>query len=167
MSMHPGTDMARVRYVLARELETISEYEQLARESDDPLVRDFMAHLAAEEKEHVAEAVLLLRRLDPDQNADFEKDIQLDHFSEHGHGGDAPTTSASPAPSAHGPVPRPNVSANTRQVLSKAASDFTVGGPNPELPSSPHDAGAALHSVPAAPSGHALPLTVGSLRHQR
>src|SRR5690606_33008504 len=127
--------------------------------------RDFMAHLALEEKEHVAEAVLLLRRLDPDQNADFEKDIQLAHFSE--HGSEAPTLSASPAPSTHGPVPRPSVSGSTRQILAKAASDFTVGGPNPELPSTPHDAGAALHSVPAAPSGHALPLTVGSLRHQR
>lgn len=162
MSMHPGTDMERVRYVLARELETISEYEQLARESDDPLVRDFLAHLAAEEKEHVTEAVLLLRHLDPTQNDFFEKDIQIAHFSEHGPAdGSAPKTAAA---GTSAPVRRADA---TRKVLEKAASDFTVGGPNPELPTLPHDASAALRSVPAALSGHALPLTVGSLRNRR
>ncbi|HLT31918.1 MAG TPA: ferritin [Myxococcaceae bacterium] len=161
MSMHPGTDMERVRYVLARELETISEYEQLARESDDPLVRDFLAHLAAEEKEHVTEAVLLLRHLDPTQNAYFEKDIQIAHFSAHGS-----EKAEAPAKGSHAPAP-PSAAGSTGKGLEDAASTFTVGGPNPELPTSPHDAGAALRSVPAAPSGHALPLTVGSLRHRR
>lgn len=158
MSMHPGTDMERVRHVLARELETISEYEQLAREAEDPLVRDFLAHLAAEEKEHVAEAVLVLRRLDPTQNAYFEKDIQVGHFTGEPH--------AEPSPAAPAPATS-SAPAATRKVLSRAATEFTVGGPNPELPTSPHDAGAALRSVPAAPSGYALPLTVGSLRHRR
>jgi phytoene/squalene synthetase len=74
-------DAARVRSVLARELDTISEYEAAAREAGSEEIRAFLRHLAREEKEHVAEATALLRRLDADQAAKFaEPDGSLAHF---------------------------------------------------------------------------------------
>jgi phytoene/squalene synthetase len=74
-------DAARVRSVLARELETISEYERAAREAESEEVRAFLRHLAREEKEHVAEATALLRRLDAEQEEEFgEAPANLAHF---------------------------------------------------------------------------------------
>jgi hypothetical protein len=66
------TDLARVRLVLMRELETISVYEALAREAQAAEAKAFFEHLALEEKEHVAEATSLLRKLDPGQEAKFQ-----------------------------------------------------------------------------------------------
>ena len=66
-------DVARIRRVLARELETINEYEAFAQASSSPEVRAFFAHLATEEKEHVAEATQMLRLLDSGQDAHFAK----------------------------------------------------------------------------------------------
>lgn len=74
------TDVARVRLVLMRELETISVYEALAREAESPEAKAFFDHLAKEEKEHVAEATWLLRKLDGDQDADFQKPYSSEHF---------------------------------------------------------------------------------------
>jgi hypothetical protein len=79
-TIDPGTDAARVRGVLTRELETISTYEALARAADGPEVRAFLLHLALEEKEHVAEATALLRRLDADQDGHFRAEYGPGHF---------------------------------------------------------------------------------------
>ncbi|HEU4387275.1 MAG TPA: hypothetical protein VFV34_05725 [Blastocatellia bacterium] len=60
-------DLILVREVLAREIETINTYQtQLARARDES-VRAFLAHITDEEKEHVAEAVELIRSMDPVQ----------------------------------------------------------------------------------------------------
>ena len=72
-------DVARVRRALARELETINEYEELAAESTHPTVRAFFSHLASEEKEHVAEAMALIHAFDSDQLAK-SVDVRPDHF---------------------------------------------------------------------------------------
>lgn len=90
-------DLARVRLVLMRELETISQYEQLARDASSPRLRDFFLHLAREEKEHVAEATVLLRSLDPDQDAHFQKPYPAEHFAGAPH---------PPAPPARPPAPQ-------------------------------------------------------------
>lgn len=157
MAMHPGTDMERVRHVLARELETISEYEQLSREAQDPRVRDFLAHLAAEEKEHVTEAVLVLRQLDPTQDEHFNRGVADDHFTS-GAPGVSRSTSG-PANASHGAVPVPRVSAP------RLPAPLTVAVPPPDgTPVSPSN---AVHAVPAPPSDVAIPFTVGSLRSAR
>ncbi|HYV45505.1 MAG TPA: ferritin family protein [Myxococcaceae bacterium] len=74
------TDVQRVRQVLARELETISHYESLAAAAERPELRAFFLHLAEEEKEHVAEATTLLRRLDAGQELQFGKPFPASHF---------------------------------------------------------------------------------------
>jgi hypothetical protein len=55
--------LARLRDVLARELETISIYERHSAEELDPEMKALFQHLADEEKEHVTEVyeALLLR----------------------------------------------------------------------------------------------------------
>lgn len=75
------TDVELVRQVLARELETINQYEQAAREADTELIRAFFRHLADEEKEHVAEAIQLLHQLDAAQRARASSvDVRPEHF---------------------------------------------------------------------------------------
>ena len=147
MAMHPGTDMERVRHVLARELETISEYEQLSREAEDPRVREFLAHLAAEEKEHVTEAVMVLRQLDPTQDEYFTRGVADGHFTEGTHAAVTPPV----------PTPRPAPAAAPRAL--------TLIGAHDEAP--PLLATHAVHAVPAPPSDVAIPFTVGSLRPTR
>ncbi|HSP81752.1 MAG TPA: ferritin [Myxococcaceae bacterium] len=133
----PSDDVSLIRRVLARELETINEYEASARASQNPQVRAFFLHLAEEEKEHVAEAVHMLRLLDAGQEAHFARPVAEGHFE-----GAAPRASSVPVPVA--------------PPLEPAQE------PIPPLP-----AQRAVHGVPATPSMGALPLTVGSLRRSR
>ena len=130
-------DVARVRRVLARELETINEYEAFAAASTDPQVRAFFSHLAQEEKEHVAEATHMLRRLDAGQEAHFATGTAPGHFE----GASAPAPAA--APPAPSPPPERNGSA---------------------LPLPPQR---VLYGQQAPPSSQAAPLTVGSLKRSR
>ncbi|GHG98962.1 ferritin [Comamonas sp. JC664] len=141
-------DVARIRLVLARELETINEYEAYARASSHPEVRAFFQHLAAEEKEHVSEAVHMLRMLDSGQNDHFAKPFVPGHF-------DAATSGSTHAPAAvHVPAPD--------------AASFSVNGRNGRLPSEPPTSlppQRLVYGLPAPPpSVESHPLTVGSLR---
>lgn len=87
-------DLMLVRDVLARELETINSYLRLLRSARSPRVRAFLTHVTDEEKEHVAEALEIIKELDPVQAA----------LLEHGaHAGEA-TARTSP-PSAPEPPP--------------------------------------------------------------
>jgi rubrerythrin len=54
---------------LARELATINNYQTLRDKAHDQSVADFLDHIIDEEKEHVAEALELIKRLDPKQAA--------------------------------------------------------------------------------------------------
>jgi hypothetical protein len=143
-----SSDVALVRRVLARELETINEYEASARASTSPEVRDFFLHLAAEEKEHVAEAVHMLRLLDAGQEAHFSKPVLAGHFQGAITGGQplaAPP--AAPPPAAPPSLAARNAAAEPPALVS------------PER---------VLYGVPAPPpSPGAQPLTVGSLRRSR
>jgi len=95
-----STDVELVRQVLARELETINQYEQAAREAGTELIRAFFRHLADEEKEHVAEAIQLLHQLDAGQRARSDAaDVRVEHF-----GGISPSPGGAgqpPPPPAH------------------------------------------------------------------
>jgi rubrerythrin len=91
------TDVQRVRQVLARELETISHYESLAAAAERPELRAFFLHLAEEEKEHVAEATAMLRRLDAGQQTQFQKPFPATHFE----GARAPPPLAGPLTDPH------------------------------------------------------------------
>jgi rubrerythrin len=59
--------------VLARELETINSYLRLLRSAKSERVRAFLAHVTDEEKEHVAEALEIIKELDPVQAALLER----------------------------------------------------------------------------------------------
>ncbi|AEI67047.1 encapsulin nanocompartment cargo protein EncB [Corallococcus macrosporus] len=138
-------DVARIRLVLARELETINEYEAYARASSHPEVRAFFQHLAAEEKEHVSEAVHMLRMLDSGQNDHFNKPFVPGHFQ--AAEAPAPATVHVPAPDAPG---------------------FSINGRNGRLPSEPPTSlppQRLVYGLPAPPPAvESHPLTVGSLR---
>ncbi|MDC0706963.1 ferritin [Stigmatella sp. ncwal1] len=139
-------DVARIRRVLARELETINEYEAFAQASSHPEVRAFFQHLAAEEKEHVAEATQMLRMLDTAQDAHFAQPIAPGHFQK---AVGAPPASAAPA----SPAPAPAGSEQAR-------------GPSVIEPISHLPPQRVVYGVPAPPSTNAAPLTVGSLRRR-
>jgi hypothetical protein len=130
--------MARVRLVLVRELETISVYEALAREAETPDAKAFFEHLAKEEKEHVAEATWLLRKLDAHQDAHFQKQYSGEHF----RGESAAATPPAIAPPAAAPY-------------------------IPEEHRLPSDPGRALYALPAAPSPTSGAFTVGALKQRR
>jgi hypothetical protein len=148
-------DLARVRLVLQRELETISHYEQLAHEAQDPELRAFFAHLAFEEKEHVAEATFFLRKLDPAQETHFAKGFTPAHFE---GGAPAPGTAPSAPPAAAAaPVPTP------------AAGEISVGKPNAlnGPASAPHpQPQKMMYGVPGLTSPSAGTLTVGPLKRR-
>lgn len=67
-------DLLALRETLARELDTINEYELLIEQAASPEVKALLAHLRDEEKEHVAECTEYIRRLDPVQDALFRAD---------------------------------------------------------------------------------------------
>ncbi|WP_164020011.1 ferritin [Pyxidicoccus trucidator] len=144
-------DVARIRRVLARELETINEYEAFARTSSAPEVRAFFLHLAAEEKEHVSEAVHMLRMMDNGQDAHFTKPFVPGHFE--GTAGAPPATVAADR---HAPVEPPapaSVSGNGRN--GRLGSEPPTSLPPQRL----------MYGLPAPPPAvESHPLTVGSLR---
>ena len=137
-------DVARIRRVLARELETINEHEAFARASSHPEVRAFFLHLASEEKEHVSEAVHMLRMLDSGQDGRFTTPIAPGHFQQAISGG-AP---ANPPPPP-GPPPAPHL----------------LNGRSPVEPLTSLPPQRLMYGLPAPPPAvESHPLTVGSLR---
>lgn len=135
-------DAAHVRAVLARELETISHYEAMARTASGAEVRDFLLHLAAEEKEHVAEAMAVLTRLDQVQAGHLSRPVPRKHFEN------------PPAPAG-----RPPSSKLPAATVSRPARDVH----DPRLAADPH---LVMYSQPA-PTEHASELlTVGHLKGQ-
>ena len=104
----PPSDVALLRTVLSRELETINEYEQFAEMAQEEDLRAFFKHLADEEKEHVAEAMALINARDAVQRKHWDDaDIRPEHFI---HGKAYPAPEASPpsgADASGAPVPEP------------------------------------------------------------
>lgn len=139
------SDDARVRFVLQRELETITHYELLAADAQSPEMKQFFLHLAAEEKEHVAEATAVLRRLDPGQDTHFQKPYEQSHFA----GGQKPAAAAAPAP--------------LEVTAASPAPSAPPPGPLADL-TLPRDLRRAPYVLPAPPSETAGQFTVGALR---
>lgn len=69
-------DLLVLRATLARELDTINAYERAMHEAGSPEVRRLLAHLRDEEKEHVAECMEYIRRLDEVQDRFFGRDVE-------------------------------------------------------------------------------------------
>lgn len=114
------SDLALVRAVLARELETINEYEAFAKRAADPTIRAFFLHLAKEEKEHVSEAMHLIHRLDADQENEWHRaDVRPEHFADGVAGGSASSEGTSGRTSSREPRP----AATAPHLLQR----FTVG----------------------------------------
>jgi hypothetical protein len=148
-------DVARIRRVLARELETINEYEGFAQASSHPEVRAFFLHLAAEEKEHVSEATQMLRMLDTAQNAHFANPIEPGHFQKAVGAAPAPAAAPSPAPSTPAPSPaRPPAPSGTASNGGRPAAEPISTVPPQRV----------IYGLSAPPAANAYPLTVGSLR---
>lgn len=108
----------RLRDVMARELDTINQYEQFADATTDPEIKALFQHLADEEKEHVQEVFEILLQRDPAQAAWREgahiQAIREGRFSEAIAAGEPrlATSPASPAaapdvPPARDPKPIP------------------------------------------------------------
>lgn len=68
-------DLAMLREDLVGELQAINQYQEHLEslESEDALAT--LEHIIADEKEHVAELVKLIRNLDPAQAEKFKKEI--------------------------------------------------------------------------------------------
>jgi hypothetical protein len=64
-------DLMLVREVLAREAETINLYQKMSAQARTAEVKAFLSHITEEEKEHVAEAFELMKRMDAAQAALF------------------------------------------------------------------------------------------------
>jgi hypothetical protein len=144
-------DVARIRRVLARELETINEYEAFARASSSPEVRAFFLHLAAEEKEHVSEAVHMLRMLDTGQDTHFNKPFVPGHFE---------AAAGAGAPPARAPV-----EASPPAGLPASVSGNGRVGRLPAEPPTHVPPQRLMYGLPAPPPAvESHPLTVGSLR---
>lgn len=60
-------DLALLRALVARELDTINSYRRLAAECEDPATIEFFTHVVDEEKFHVADALRAIALLDEDQ----------------------------------------------------------------------------------------------------
>jgi hypothetical protein len=143
------SDVARIRAVLARELETINEYEAFAEDSSHPEVRAFFLHLAAEEKEHVSEATHMLRMLDAGQDAHFTKPFVPGHFQQ--AVGGVPTHAPSEAP-----APAPALRRDPPAVPPERLKAEPLTSLPPQR---------LIYGVPAPPpSANSHPLTVGTLR---
>ncbi|MBC7545656.1 MAG: ferritin [Candidatus Sericytochromatia bacterium] len=77
--------LIRLRAVMARELETINEYEVFADATEDPDIKALFQHLADEEKEHVTEVYEVLKQRDAAQAA-WEQGAHVQAIRDHRFG---------------------------------------------------------------------------------
>lgn len=61
------SDLVLVRDILVREIETINFYHRLLDQAQGDDAKNFLRHIIEEEKEHVAEALMLIKQYDPTQ----------------------------------------------------------------------------------------------------
>jgi hypothetical protein len=70
-------DLSRARQSLIEELEAIMFYDERISATDDPTLKDILAHNRDDEKEHATLLIEWLRRNDPE----FEKELKEKLFS--------------------------------------------------------------------------------------
>jgi rubrerythrin len=111
-------DVAILRDLMARELETINAYRSLAAKAPDGQAREFFLHIIEEEKLHVADVLRAIAALDEDQAHLLTTGFPADHAP-----GDIPAPLRA-APSA-APVEEAPRGTSPRSVL--ARGELTVG----------------------------------------
>jgi len=81
-------DVQILREILARELETINNYQNLLGRARSAEVASFINHIIDEEKEHVAESMTLINSIDERQalrftNSDHWREGNTDEVANH------------------------------------------------------------------------------------
>jgi rubrerythrin len=79
------SDQQILREILLREIETIHRYQDMLERAGTGDLQRFLAHAILEEKEHVAEALQILRQVDPMQRKALDED-HSEHFRADGSG---------------------------------------------------------------------------------
>lgn len=69
------TDLKMLREDLVGELGAINQYQNHIDSLGDEEAKDFLAHIIADEKEHVAELTKLIRKKDSVQDEKFKKEM--------------------------------------------------------------------------------------------
>ncbi len=131
------SDASLIRTILARECDTVNEYETLAAQAESEVIRNLILHLAKEEKEHIAECALVLARLDAEYRTYLAK--PLSHVDE-GFADDAVIASvqasaAAPLDSPAGAAPHPDSPAGAAGATPSPAPSAVDGGTVTALPS--------------------------------
>ena len=67
-------DLKNLREDLIGELEAINQYQNHLEETNNKEVKKILFHIIEEEKEHVAELINLLKKLDQSQKEKFQKE---------------------------------------------------------------------------------------------
>lgn len=150
--------LRRLRDVLARELETISQYEAHAAAETDPEARALFQHLADEEKEHVSEVYEALLTKDAVQQRWASSGEHAQAIREHRFEDVASTGGAHPVPPAIAPASAAPVAEPISAPVMPVA---VVPPPAPRLP----EGGVHLpvRHEPGKPGIKPTPPTVGSL----
>jgi hypothetical protein len=123
--------LIRLRAVMARELETINEYEQYADATADPEIKALFQHLADEEKEHVTEVYEVLKKRDAAQAA-WEEGAHVQAIRQDAFGAAIASgmpklgvgSHASPAPE---PEPAPSPVPAPEPLSTRSLPTITVG----------------------------------------
>ena len=68
-------DLEMLREDLVGELEAINQYQEHIEILEDAAARQVLEHIRDDEKEHVAELIKLIQRLDPVQAEKFRKEV--------------------------------------------------------------------------------------------
>jgi len=145
-------DQQLLREILMREIDTIHRYQEMLKNAKCDDLQRFLAHAIVEEKEHVAEALQILRDIDPGQRDALEKD-HSEHFRADGPGERALAQIRGEPMPEHDPAP-----AATEDIAETPAAADHVEADAAEDSSAPEPA----TSVPT----DLLALTVGNLRER-
>lgn len=122
--------LVRLRAVMARELETINEYEQHADATTDPEIKALFQHLADEEKEHVTEVYEVLKKRDAAQAA-WEHGAHVQAIRE-----DAFGAAIAAGVSKHGPAAEETPASPREQVVAPVSPPVPAPDPAP-VPTAP------------------------------
>ncbi len=67
-------DLNNLREDLVGELQAINQYQEHIDETDNEDIKHVSSHIRDDEKEHVAELIKLIRKLDSTQEEKFQKE---------------------------------------------------------------------------------------------
>lgn len=79
--MATTSDLELLRKILMRELETINEYQEMARTAQSEEIRELILHISNDEEEHVAECIQWMQKLNPTLDIFMKRPINAEHFT--------------------------------------------------------------------------------------